>query len=272
VHCSISTLLGQLALPSLTPNIENRVRKLPKPSNASQGLQPLFEAVSNSVYAIEDRLGKDIAKGKIFIRVTSLSEPNKLEILVSDDGVGLDQDRYDAFCEIDTDFKRAKGGKGVGRLFWLDAFKEILVESVYETGSGRARRTFAFVLNNEEQVKPLIEDDPVSDASTGTVITFRGLRSQEYAETFPKRRDTFLRYFSAHFIADFLMGEGPTITIDLDGEFTTYPRAVADLAVGKPLRTGTFILPEFGELSIVGFTCLPGPPCQCDVEHLSRAI
>jgi hypothetical protein len=91
-------------MPALTPNIENRVRKLPKPSNAAQGLQPLFEAVSNSVYAIEDRLSVDIPKGRIIIKVSSLSDPSEIEIVVSDNGIGLDAERYAAFCEIDTDF------------------------------------------------------------------------------------------------------------------------------------------------------------------------
>lgn len=42
-------------MPALTPNIENRVRKLPKPSNASQSLQPLFEAVD----AVRERMLSD---------------------------------------------------------------------------------------------------------------------------------------------------------------------------------------------------------------------
>jgi hypothetical protein len=255
-------------MPTLTPNIENRVRKLPKPSNATQGLQPLFEAVSNSVYAIEDRPGIDVQKGRIVIRVTSLSDPSDIEIVVSDDGIGLDAERYDAFCEIDTDFKRAKGGKGVGRLFWLDAFEEIVVESVYQAGSTLARRSFAFVLNNDEQIVPRLEDEPVeSGSATGTVITFRGLRSKEYADTFPKRADTFLRYFSAHFIADFLMGKGPLITIDLDGDITAYPQAVAELTVGLPLKTDVVTHPEYGELSIIGFTCKAEASTGLDGAH-----
>ena len=147
-------------MPALSNNIENRVQKLPKPSNATQGLQPLFEAVSNSVYAIEDRLKENVSNGNLAIRVTNLSDPEKLEIIVADDGIGLDKDRYGAFCQVDTDFKRSKGGKGVGRLFWLDAFKEIFVESVYTFASDRARRKFAFVLNNDEQVKPQFENIP----------------------------------------------------------------------------------------------------------------
>ncbi|MGJ4904354.1 hypothetical protein ACQR0V_22505 [Bradyrhizobium sp. HKCCYLS2058] len=252
---------------TLTQNIENRVRKLPKPSNATQGLQPLFEAVSNSIYAIEDLLGANVAKGKISIRVKSLSDSDEIEIVVADTGIGLDAKRYEAFCEIDTDFKRAKGGKGVGRLFWLDAFSSILVESVYDSPSGKLRRVFSFVLEHDDQVKPSREDEPAPGASTGTTITFRGLRTKEYAETFPKRADTFLRYFSAHFIADFLLGSGPTIIVDLDGDVTTYPNAVAELTIGTPLKTGAFELKQFGELSIIGFTCKAEASTGLDGKH-----
>lgn len=181
-----------LQLPTLTPNIENRVRKLPKPSNATQSLQPLFEAVSNAMFGIEDRYENDVARGRIDITVTKLADPRGIEIVIADDGIGLDADRYAAFCEIDTDFKKSKGGKGVGRLFWLDAFDQIEVDSTYGLDRGIAERAFAFVLNNTEQVVPTAEDkaaEPQTD--TGTRVRFRGIRTKEYADPFPKRADTF---------------------------------------------------------------------------------
>lgn len=244
-------------MPALTPNIENRVRKLPKPSNATQSLQPLFEAVSNAMFAIEDQYEDEVSKGRIDITVSRLSDPRDLEILIADDGIGLDAKRYAAFCEIDTDFKRSKGGKGVGRLFWLDAFNEINVDSTYVSGSHTAKRAFEFALNNSEQVVPSVEDQPVPAAQGhGTRVRFKGLRSKEYADPFPKRPDTFLRYFSAHFIADFLMGGGPTILVNVDGEAVEYPKAISDLVVGEPMEA-KIMSNEFGELHIVGFVCRP---------------
>jgi hypothetical protein len=244
-------------LPTLTPNIENRVRKLPKPSNATQSLQPLFEAVSNAMFGIEDRYGDDLAKGRIDITITKLADSRAIDILIADDGIGLDADRYAAFCEIDTDFKKSKGGKGVGRLFWLDAFDQIDVESTYDFGNGVAKRAFTFVLNNAEQVVPTVEDEIASlQEGRGARVRFRGIRTKEYADPFPKRADTFLRYFSAHFIADFLMGGGPTIMLDVDGDAVEYPKAVSDLVVGTKLET-TAVSDEFGELRIVGFVCRP---------------
>lgn len=254
-------------MPALTPNIENRVRKLPKPSNATQSLQPLFEAVSNARFAIEDQYEDDVSKGRIDVTVSKLSDPNSIEILIADDGIGLDAERYAAFCEIDTDFKKSKGGKGVGRLFWLDAFDEINVESTYFAGWGTAKRAFQFVLNNVEQVVSTVEDQAAPAVEGhGTQVRFKGLRSKDYADPFPKRADTFLRYFRAHFIADFLMGGGPTILIDVDGEAVEYPTAVSDLVVGEPMET-RIISDEFGELHIVGFICRPDASTGLEGVH-----
>ncbi|MDV3481144.1 ATP-binding protein [Sphingobium yanoikuyae] len=261
-------------MPALTPNIENRVRKLPKPSNHTQGLQPLFEAVSNAFYAIEDRFDPDVsdtgraevtAKGCVDIVVEQLSKSEKVTITVSDNGIGLDDRRYEAFGTIDTDFKRAKGGKGVGRLFWLDAFETIEVESRYIKSDGMAARAFAFMLNNDEQIVP--KDSAAANGGCGTSISFKGLRTKDYADHFPKRADTFLRYFSAHFIADFLLGAGPRVTVTLDGETTQYPKEISELVVGPPLETGAVPHPKFGDLSVVGFTCRPEASTGLDGNH-----
>ncbi len=57
------------------------------------------------------------------------------------------------------------------------------------------------------------------------------------------------------------------IIVDLDGDVTTYPHAVAELTVGTPLETGTFELKEFGALSIVGFTCKAEASTGLDGKH-----
>jgi len=253
-------------MPALTNNIENRVRKLAKPSNHSQGMQPLFEAVSNAFYAIEDRFGEDYGtKGLVEIRVDNLSDPEKLTVEITDNGIGLDDIRYEAFCTIDTDFKRSKGGKGVGRLFWLDAFKSVRVTSTYASGEGFETRAFRFELNNTEQVIP--ESYAGTPRALGTAIRFEGLRSDDYINHFPKKQDTFLRYFSAHFIADFLVGSGARVAIDIAGALTNYPKEISDLVVGKAMETGEFDHEEFGKLSIVGFACLQDASTGHDGNH-----
>lgn len=254
-------------MPTLTENIENRVRKLTKPSNNSQDLQPLFEAVSNAFFAIEDqqKLNPD-HKGRIDIRIVHMNDPQKITIEVEDNGIGLNPPRYNAFCVVDTDFKKAKGGKGVGRLFWLDAFNRIRVESSYDEEGTDKRRAFRFELNNSEQIVP---ETPKGEAAAryGTEIQFVGLRGTEYVHHFPKRADTFLRYFTAHFIADFLMGGGPAVIVQIDDKIAQYPKEVSDLVIGEPLKSGAFDSDEFGTLSIVGFVCKPEASTGLDGNH-----
>ncbi len=254
-------------MPSLTENIENRVRKLPKPSNNSQGLQPLFEAVSNAMFAIEDRQKLNPGhKGRVDVRIAKISDPVNVRIEVEDNGIGLDKSRYDAFCVVDTDFKKSKGGKGVGRLFWLDAFNSIRVDSSYDEEGVDQRRAFHFKLNNDEQIVPDSPKAAVAD-QYGTLIQFVGLRGAEYIDHFPKRADTFLRYFAAHFIADFLMGNGPEIFVDIGEQIIQYPKVVSDLVIGKPLETGDFVTDGFGTLSIEGFVCKPEASTGLDGNH-----
>jgi len=261
--------LGNQLLPSLTPNIENRVRKLPKPANAAQALQPLFEAVSNAFYAIEDRIENGFkAKGKVHINIENLSNPKTFRVEIHDNGIGLDEDRYKAFQTIDTDFKRKKGGKGVGRLFWLDAFEKVSVESIFVENGIQHSRCFDFILNNDEQiVERDFESGYTGRTNIGTTIICEGLRGTSYKENFPKQKPTFLRYFSAHFIADFLVGSGSEVQISLDGEITDYPDAISSLVIGHDLNTEPFDIEDFGTFSVSGFACDKEASTGLDGNH-----
>ncbi|TAZ73894.1 ATP-binding protein [Rhizobium ruizarguesonis] len=256
-------------MPRLAPNVINRVDKLPKPSNTAQAMQPLFEAVSNAIFAIEDvQETQPDYQGIVDIYVTGLRDPDKLAIEVIDNGIGLDENRYGAFCQLDTDFKKERGGKGVGRLFWLDSFKDVRVESRYLDNDDLHSRAFAFLLNNEEQLR---EDDQRLHLSrvrsSGTVVVFKGLREANYRKQFPASAELFKRYFSAHFIADFLMARGAAVRLDIDGEEARYPEAVSDLVVGEPLEDSTVEHKEFGVLKITGFTCKPEASTGLDGMH-----
>lgn len=257
-------------MPSLAPNITNRVRKLPKPSNSAQAMQPLFEAVSNAIFAIEDiQKNEPNYRGFVSITIRDLANVDRIEINVLDNGIGLDRDRYDAFCQVDTAFKLDRGGKGVGRLFWLDGFSRTHVESRFPSAADRIeKRSFDFVLTNNEQVQEVDRFEWATTASgTGTRVTFKGLRGESYRKQFPKTEDTFLRYFSAHFIADFLMGSGPEVVVDIDGSLTRYPSAVSDLVVGKPFEGVTEEHAEFKKLTITGFTCKADASTGLDGMH-----
>src|SRR5258708_16844489 len=116
-------------------DVVNRVKRLPKPSKVAEALQPLFEAISNATHAVEDRfLEGAIAKGRTDVTIKNLRSPSKFEATISDNGVGLSPDRFKAFRTTDTPFKIERGGKGVGRLLWLDAFESVKINSIYAEG------------------------------------------------------------------------------------------------------------------------------------------
>ena len=72
---------------ALTGDVINRVRRLPKPSNAAEALQPVFEAVSNGIHAIDDakRAGAT-GPGIIDINITLSKSPNAVQVSVGDNG------------------------------------------------------------------------------------------------------------------------------------------------------------------------------------------
>lgn len=248
---------------SLTGDIINRVRRLPKPTSAAEALQPLFEAVSNAMHAVDD-LGRP---GQIEVTVKLGANPSEHVISVLDTGVGLDPDRFDAFLTTDTDFKSNRGGKGIGRLLWLDAFESIAVVSVYEHEGTLFRRSFNFVLDKHDQVQnETVEELAVGVAATGTGITLRGLRGTAYQVKFPSRPDTIIRHFGSHFLAEFILGQSPPAYLSIADQSVEFPSAIKDLLIEERGRSD-IDAGEFGRLAIDHFVFDKAASSDFDGNH-----
>ncbi|MBK7162889.1 MAG: ATP-binding protein [Sphingomonadales bacterium] len=254
---------------SMQGDIVNRVKRLPKPSLAAEALQPVFEAVSNSLHAIEDAFGDALyqTKGVITVTIRNARSPDDIEIIVDDNGIGLEPPRFRAFCTTDTDYKMERGGKGVGRLLWLDAFDRIKVVSIYKDEAKVFRRSFSFRLESQDQ----ITDEEITEitdggTSTGTSVTFSGLRGVAYRTKFPSQGATIVKHFGSHFFADFILGKSPTINVDIDGTSTTFPEEVQNLMLED---RGVAIIPtaEFGDLSLASFVCHKNASANFDGSH-----
>ena len=119
-------------------------------------LLPLFEAIINSIQAIEDAQEQN---GVISIRLirdeaAPLFESDKgsaditgFEIV--DNGIGFDDNNYSAFSISDTTYKADRGGKGIGRFVWLVAFDEVEIKSIFRSGESWKERTFKFIAQGE---------------------------------------------------------------------------------------------------------------------------
>ena len=116
----------------------------------SRCLFPLFEAIINSIHALEEATNED---KKIEIRIERDQsqkqlfdeEPTNFPIsgfVIVDNGVGFTDHHFRSFCKSDTTEKLARGGKGVGRFLWLKAFHQAEVSSVFPLNGGLKKREF----------------------------------------------------------------------------------------------------------------------------------
>lgn len=254
---------------SMQGDIVNRVKRLPKPSQAAEALQPVFEAVSNSLHAIEDAFGETLfqIRGSITVTINNPRSPDEIEIIIDDNGIGLEPPRFKAFCTTDTDYKMDRGGKGVGRLLWLDAFEKIKVVSTFKDNESVWRRSFTFRLESEDQIteESIVEVGGLENP-TGTSVLFSGLRGAGYRTKFPSQSATIVKHFGSHFFADFILGRSPKVVVDIEGNSTTFPEEIQNLKIDD---RGVATLPtnEFGELSLASFVCHKNASANFDGIH-----
>jgi hypothetical protein len=143
---------------TLATNLRGRVRNTSLP--LASALLPVFEAVVNSIHAIEEK-ALQMDRGNVrldIIRKTREPELNldekrtgflpKEEILsfkISDNGIGFNDENLESFNTLDSEHKISKGGRGIGRLLWLKAFKHVKVDSIFKSTDGKLlQRSFGF--------------------------------------------------------------------------------------------------------------------------------
>ena len=248
-------------------DIVNRVRRLPKPTRPSEALQPLFEAISNAMHAVEDRFnGIESSKGRVFVTIEKLKTPRSIEIIVSDNGIGLNGARFEAFCTTDTNFKVERGGKGIGRLLWLDAFSSIDVQSIYRDADKTRKRSFRFKLDPNEQITDEQIGDLGDGTETGTIIKFVGLRGNAYSGKFPVQAAALKRHFGSHFLAEFILNRSAQVVLTIGRDSVTYPDAVSALLEENKGEMQVEI-PDVGKLSVLSFLCRPAASADFDGNH-----
>lgn len=197
-------------------DIQGRVRNVALAAN--KPLMPLFEAIVNSIHAIEDAKEQS---GEIRISIlrqesvlTDRSMDDVIGFEVNDNGVGFNDDNYESFQTSDSMFKANRGGKGIGRFFWLVAFKEVTIESYFTVGDKTHYRTFDFVASGDG-IKD--HDTGISDKQNkGTTIKLHGYL-EKYKETCPKRAETIATYIVEHCLEYFIGDNCPNIILSDKG-------------------------------------------------------
>ncbi|MGE0109049.1 MAG: ATP-binding protein [Bdellovibrionales bacterium] len=231
-----------------------RVRRLPEPRTTAEALQPLFEAVMNSIHSTQDKFDKQVAAlGRIEVTIKKGKNKSPLKIIVQDNGKGLDAENYNAFLTTDTEHKKiTRGGKGVGRLLWLSCFEEIEITSDFLDNGHKQRRSFRFVLKDEEQIEnEALEDVNPIDNETGLNAVFIGLR-KAYAEKFPQRATYLFQHLLSHFLPVMVGNMCPQISISYGEDSRTFPQDIQDYIKHKEK---TYVLHEGNKLTLEMLEC-----------------
>lgn len=204
---------------TLRTNLEGKINNLP--GFKGEALLPVFEAVVNSIQAIEE-LG-DLSKGDIRVQIHRDGQQTIFEddarpirgFEITDNGIGFTDANLDSFETSDSVYKLAKGGKGVGRFLWLKAFDRVEIESIYLDGVSSKKRGIVFTRGNG--IEPT-QAEVTTDTRKTTVklIAFK----EEYRKlptafkTTKKIAQRILEHCLSYFI-----GEGaPKITVVDDSE------------------------------------------------------
>ncbi len=219
---------------SLRPNIVKRIDRLPKPKNVTAAMQPLFEAISNAIHSVQNRFAETVSHdGKIHVTVNTNRNKDQVWATVEDNGLGLDEKNWDAFTETDTDNKISIGGKGVGRLLWLDCFQKISVVSTFKAKHGMERRSFDFVLKQDDQIQNEKVEPVGSTDSPSFFVRFDGLRDNGYMSNFPGRDSFVFQHLTSHFLPTFIGKKCPQISVYVGDETRHYPAEIDNIVHRK---------------------------------------
>ena len=211
-------------------NLKGRVKNTQLPY--ANGLLPLFEAVVNSIHAIEEG-GSPVESGKIRVEIHRRQKNAELDFTdgkkkpgpealgeiigfeVTDNGVGFDEVNMESFDTLDSDHKEQLGCRGIGRLLWLKAFQAVRVESTYIQGDKPTRRRFTFNVAGVSGNETEVITETVKRETTVRLEGFRSGYRDASLKTLKPIANSILEHCLWYFIR---IGGAPLITVYDDGE------------------------------------------------------
>jgi hypothetical protein len=200
-------------------DLKGRVKNTKLPNN--HALLPVFEAIINSIHAIEDAGSAgnihvliDRENSQTLLQPESIVDEPIAGFAIKDNGTGFREKNYDAFWTSDSTYKAAKGGKGIGRLLWLKAFERAEIESRYVEDGAWWFRKFQFALTDSG-----VESHsrmPSEIQTRETTILLKGYRP-EYRERCPRSARTIAQRIVEHCLEYFVLDTCPEIKLhDVD--------------------------------------------------------
>jgi len=233
-------------------DVIGRINNMRLPDGKTAILYSVYEAVSNSIHAINDRFTEEkaAAKGKVDVEITVDDDGEIESIAITDNGIGFTPDNLRSFETSDSRFKYQRGGKGVGRFIWIKMFDTIKVDSIIRKGRSSERIRFRFAPEKPSSIFGK-RVTPVSGTETGSTITLSDLREDQRGRIRPT---SYLKDLALHFFPQFIAGTLPEINITYRGETSNLNEFIAD-QVDTPVEQRISV--DFGE-----------GPVDVDIAHL----
>jgi len=187
----------------------------------AKAMMPLYEAISNSIDAIEEH-GDGVRNHSIRIKLVAANDLARQagdETLVVDgfdvvdDGVGFDDKNIASFQEAYTLTKVNLGGRGIGRFTFLKVFTSVHVRSVFKKREKSLLREFDFSIQDELKGAEITSE--VNEAC-GTVISLRGM-ADKFRNSWPASPETISERIIAHFLIRFAARSCPPMTLESPG-------------------------------------------------------
>ncbi len=203
-------------------DVPGKIRNLKiHPSN---GIRALYEAFVNSIQAIEEKHEKSklenpeikitlIRDENILFEFNDISDYAVSDVIIYDNGIGFNDINYNSFKTSESVYKQKRGGKGVGRFFWLKVFEYVKIESCYYNTDKnkfyykefefRKSRQGIHLLKNESKEKKQI---------TYTKISLFGLR-EKYQKHFSRNYEQIADLIIQNHISYFIQESCPSVKI-----------------------------------------------------------
>lgn len=168
---------------------------------ATNPLQPIFEAITNSLESIDLRRKKReefdaYITLDLFFNATTTDLPDGLvKACISDNGIGFDDENYRRI-QVYKDYSKGYGNRGSGRIQLIKSFLEAHYHSVYKSGDNNKIRDF--VLSSTEsylQKNSILQVFENAIPTTEDIMTTLTLRNLKF--------NSDIRFFNGLTVDDF---------------------------------------------------------------------
>ena len=164
-----------------------------------------------------DKFGaaKISSDGKLTFAFSLGTTPDEFSVTVSDNGEGLTENNYLAFCTPFTGNKLKRGGKGFGRFVAFKVFEEVAYFSKALVGEKTEERRFKFDIYADEELID-VTGGIAPEFETGCAVTYRRVKPHYHHRWEELSHERILDHLSSNFLTYLVDGRMPDTTVVVD--------------------------------------------------------